>query len=410
MFTFLDLQNEVKRRAIRDQSGTQFDEAVKNVINTSLFRLAREANWRSLRRKDTITTKTSYDTGSGVGSYTNASTTITCATALWNTTGGINPGRRIKLSGDSTYYTIKFIPDDAVIVLDKAYSGSATNAGTYEILGQEEYALPAQCSHRMFMWHEEYGYPLMMNFLTDQEFYASSNQIVTEGIPTCYRMWSENMLLRQPPDTGLLYFSSSSLSDLNIPVTFFGMVSGYPDFETVYTSATDGTTTIATTKQFTTVERIVKGATSVGRITVTSAAGGLTIAVLPVGDSTAGIMYSKVQLWPLPNSAFNINVQYYKDPFRLVNNTDVHELGQEFDEALILLSVAKLKFENSQEEGKSFMDLYIDEVRTLRRNNVDKIDWFPKMKRPFSDVSGNVGNTILNYSQIGSYYGRASRF
>ena len=49
MFTFIDLVNEVKRRATRDQGGTQFDTAIKNVVNTSLFRVAREAPWRQLR-------------------------------------------------------------------------------------------------------------------------------------------------------------------------------------------------------------------------------------------------------------------------------------------------------------------------------------------------------------------------
>jgi hypothetical protein len=35
MMLFLDLINEVKRRATRDQSGTTFVTAVKNIINTS---------------------------------------------------------------------------------------------------------------------------------------------------------------------------------------------------------------------------------------------------------------------------------------------------------------------------------------------------------------------------------------
>ena len=65
LYTFKDLQDEVKRRATRDQSGTTFDVAIKNIINTSLFRIGREALWRSLRRKGIVTTVTSYTTGSG---------------------------------------------------------------------------------------------------------------------------------------------------------------------------------------------------------------------------------------------------------------------------------------------------------------------------------------------------------
>lgn len=409
MLTFLDIQNEVKRRAVRDQSGPQFDEATKNVINSSLFRLSRDANWRVLRRKSTITTKIAYSTGTGTGSFTNNSTTIVCPSATF-LTDGIETKRYIKLSGDGQYHVVNSINSETSITLESVYSGTSTTTGTYSVLGQGEYILPIQCSHRMFMWHRFYGYPLIMGFLTDQEFYGSSAQDVMEAVPTHYRMWSENMVRMQPRASSQLSISSSSASDLNIPITIFGTVSGYPDSETINTSSTDGTTVVTTTKSFSEVERISKGLSSVGRITVTADSGLTTVTVLPVGDTTAGIMYSKLQLWPLPRNVFDLNIEYYKDPYRLVNDNDIHELGQEFDEALILLSVSKIKFENSQEEGKSYFDLYQDEIRSLRRNNVDKIDWFPTLKRPYWGNSRRVGSTILNYDQAGPYYGRSSRF
>jgi hypothetical protein len=124
--------------------------------------------------------------------------------------------------------------------------------------------------------------------------------------------------------------------------------------------------------------------------------------VLPVGDTTAGIQYRKIQLYPLPTSVFNMQVRYYKDPYRLVNDGDVHELGQEFDEAIILLSVTKIKMENSQAEASSAYELFKEELKTLRRTNMDKIDWFPSMKR---DVNSYT-NSSFQYRQAGSLYGR----
>ena len=50
-FTFKDIQDEVAFRATLNQGGTQFTTAIKNAINTSLFRLSREAYWRPLRRR-----------------------------------------------------------------------------------------------------------------------------------------------------------------------------------------------------------------------------------------------------------------------------------------------------------------------------------------------------------------------
>src|SRR3990167_5387865 len=102
MLTFLDLQSEVKRRAIRNQSGTEFDEEIKNIINTSLLRIAREAKWRCLRRKTTFVTKTSYTSGTNfvtVTSNSNAVSLISTACDLW--VDQIEVGRRVKFGADS---------------------------------------------------------------------------------------------------------------------------------------------------------------------------------------------------------------------------------------------------------------------------------------------------------------------
>ena len=64
-FTFSDLKVEVKRRATKNQGGTQFDSGIANTINTSMWRVAREARWRSLRRTATFNTVTTYTTGTG---------------------------------------------------------------------------------------------------------------------------------------------------------------------------------------------------------------------------------------------------------------------------------------------------------------------------------------------------------
>lgn len=146
-----------------------------------------------------------------------------------------------------------------------------------------------------------------------------------------------------------------------------------------------------------------------GRITVTSSRGSYTIAVLPAGDTTANIKYSKVQVHPLPNRDFPINVYYYKDPYRLVNDDDVHELGQNFDESIILLSVAKLKYQDSQAEGDRWYNLYEDEVRNLKKTNIDKIDWLKALKRPNQGRTDPYVTKNLLFRQVGGYYGPSSR-
>lgn len=410
MFTFKDLQDEVKRRATRDQGGTQFDTAVKNNINFALFRLGREAPWRVLRRKNTFNTVTSYTTGSGAVTVTNgsANVTITGATLI---TDGVVIGRKIKLSGSGKYFDIAQITGETTLVLDQNFDGTNSTTNTYEIFPQMEYNLPIQSSHRMFMWHEAFGYPFKMQYITDQDFYQRGVYLQIKYIPTHYRMWGEDMVITQLRQPSIISISSSATADTSIGITVFGNVSGYPDYEVITTNGSNGTTVVNGTKTFQSIERVVKNASTTGRITVTANTATDTVAVLPVGDTTAGILYKKVQLYALPTTVFPMHVQYYKDPYRLVNDNDVHEMGQEFDEAIILMAVGKLRAEQSQQtEADRYFTLYKDEVFNLRKTNTDKIDWFPSLKRPKNTASDMLVTSNLLYRQAGAMFGPASRF
>jgi len=114
-----------------------------------------------------------------------------------------------------------------------------------------------------------------------------------------------------------------------------------------------------------------------------------------------------VSYWePPPDNVHPINIFYYKLPWRLVNDDDVHELGQEFDEAIILLATAKIRYQNNSKEGDRFLSLYQDELRSLRKNNADKLDFLNTLKSPEEGRYGRKFNQLLDYSQLGSQYGR----
>lgn len=404
-YTYKDLQDEVKRRATRDRGGTQFDTAIKNIINTSLFRIAREGLWRSLRRKTTFDTIGTYTTGSGGGTFTKDSKNVTMTGATF-ITDNIQPGRRIKLQGDSTVFVIKTITGETTLTIDQNYGGTTiSGTGTYSILGQEEYNLPIQSSHRVFLWHEGFGNPFLLNYITDQDFYSFGIENTNEATPTHYRMWEENMIDEQVKEASVITVSSSDSSDTSIDITVFGTVSGVPDSEVIATDASNGTTASAGSKSFSSIERIVKSSLTNGRITATANSTNTTVVVLPSGDSTAGVLYRKVQLYPLPDAILPINIYYYKEPYRLVNDGEVHELGQDFDEAIILLSVSKLKFEQNQKEGDQFFSLYKTEMQTLRKTNIDKIDWFPSMRRSSRGRRDHLVHPHLRTSQVGANFG-----
>ena len=407
MYTFLDIQNEIKRRAVRDQSGTTYDTSIKNAINTSLFRISREATWRMMRRTSNFDTVTSYTTGSGGASATTSSTTVLLGGASL-LTDNVRTGRVIKLSGSSQYYDVRTITGSTSLTVDKLWSASTTTNMTYEIYPQEEYNLPIQAGHRMFLWHEDYGYPYQLEYITDGDFFARGLDRWEKGTPERYRMWGEDMVIQQPKNTGTLTVFSNALADSGLTVTVFGQSGGYPAYETISLNAAAGTTATTGSVSFSSVERVVKNATSSGRIGVYADANtSTTVAVLPIGDTTGGILYKKVKLHPLPTRVFPVNVYYYKDPYRLVNDNDIHELGQEFDEAIILLSVAKIKAEDGQGEAVNYYSLYQDEIRNLKKTNVEKFDWYPTLQSPYGSRRSQP-HPHLSYRQIGSNFGRRS--
>lgn len=399
-FTFSDIRSEVKRRATKNQGGTSFDTGINNTINTSMWRIARESRWRSLRRIITFNTVEPYTTGTGaVTLATNSSTvSISGATLI---TDNIRIGRYISLSGSSKKYKISTITGETGLTLNRQYvDGTNTSSATYSILGQEEYILPIQVGHSAFFWHEEYGYPLLLDYVPTQEFFRSGTMNTIEGIPYTYRMWGADSVLEQLISPSVITISSSSSSDTSKEITVFGIVSGYPDYEIINTNSSDGTTSTAGSKTFSSVERITKNSSTTGRITCTANSGNTTVAVMPVGNTTSGPMYTKIQLYPLPDSVFPVNCFYYKLPYQLVNNGDVPELGEEFVEAIILLATAKMNAEQNKKEDADFMSLYDDEIKSLKRTNVDKIDWLPKLKRP--DGSYMNWETGISPSQVGS--------
>lgn len=406
---FSDLQSEVLRRATMNQGGGNFTNAAKIAINAALFRLAREANWRSLRRTGSFNTITSYTTGSGTLSLANNATTVSAPSATLYT-NNVAIGRWVKFGGSGEYYQIRAIASNTSFTIDKVYSGTTSSAGTYEIFPQEVYNLPVQCGHRFFLWHYAYGYPFQLKYMVEQDFYQSNAQRIYKAPPTHYHMWDGDMTIQQPKTASVITIVSSSSSDTSVAVTVFGTVSGYPDTEIITTNSSNGTTSTAGSKSFTSVERIAKVTTSstVGIITATANSGNTTVAVIPAGNATTGIQYKKVMLYPLPTAVYPINVLFYKDPYALVLGGDIHELGEEFDEALILLATAKLKAEQEIEGASNFYQLYKDELIVLRRTNLDKVDWFPSLR------GQTRGNGMLNsrggvsFNQVGPFFGPKS--
>lgn len=503
--TFSDLQSEVERRAILNQSGANYTIAIQNAINFSMWRIARDAKWRTLRRLAQFNTVTTYFNGSTSALTINAMNAINYAnsTVAWPTgagpaacaigsnsftvTGatfisdGVKPGRWIKFDGSVYYYKIISITSETTGTMDQVYSGPTSTTLGYAIMPEEEYTLPIQIGHSAFFWHRKYGMPKLMSYIPAMEFYKAGVLDILTNIPVAYRMWGVEAAINQPYSPSVITLSSSVSTDTNIAITVFGTVNGLPDYEIITTNSSSGTTAVSGAKIFSFVERITKNQATTGLITLTAntqtnayyftvsgitnypavgdtysnngitytikyvyvtgqaialtgtftatgsgaptSSGTLTkvssatgdsaisfsaysiqnviVSQLPIGFTTSGPMYTKVQLYPLPNWIFPIYVNYYKLPYQLVNANDVPELGEEFSEAIILLAVAKIKAEqNLSQDAMNFMNLFNDEIKSLKQTNLDKIDFKAVLKGPGED-SNDQFTGGLRFSQIG---------
>lgn len=501
-FTFQDLQSEVARRAVLNQSGSNYTTAIQNAINLSMWRIARDAKWRTLRRENSFNTITTYFNGVGTNLTINAMNALNYAnnTVAWSTgqgpascsfgsnvftingatliSDGVQVGRWIKFDGSVYYFKIASITSETTGTLNQVYDGPTSTGLGYAILPQETYTLPIQVGHSCFLWHRKYGMPKVMDYVPSFDFYKAGVLDILTNIPVTYRMWGVDAAIQQPIANSTLTYASTSSSDNPITITTFGKVNGFPDYETVTVT---GTTPVTGSKSFTHVERIVKNQVTLGLINVTSnytantysftvsgittppvvgntytnngvtftisyvyvtgvagsmigkitatgsgapnASGTLaratgsgdstisfsvgtqqcvTVGTLPVGITTTGPMYTKIQMYPLPNWIFPIYVNYYKLPYQLVNANDVPELGEDFSEAIILLSVAKLKAEqNLTNDAMNFMQMFEKEIDSLKKTNLDKIDYKAILKRASESGATDSFTGGLRYAQIG---------
>ena len=403
MFTYSELQTEVKRSAVRDKGGTEFDVGIKNAINRAINRISRECRWRPLRKQSNFDTVAEYSEGTGAVSVTLASTSVTVTGATF-ITDGVVIDRRINIGGSSKDYRIEAITGQTTLTLDSAYDGTTSAVQTYAILPQALYNLPIQASHEVILWHEQFGTPYQLNYITTQASLGAGLYEDTTGIPTHYRMWNEDSVITQIRTASVVSVVSSAAADTTQSITVFGEVSGYPDYETI---AVTGTTSASGSKSFTSVERIVaSNSARTGRITVSANSAEDTLAVLPVGNTTREVKYRKARLYQLPNTAFKMFCYYYKIPYMLVNDDDIHELGSDFDSAIIMLATSIIRGETSQKEAPTWLAMYKDELKSLKGFYLDKIDWLPRLgQSPMFGGNvpmGGMAAPNLTYGQIGT--------
>jgi hypothetical protein len=266
--------------------------------------------------------------------------------------------------------------------------------------GQEEYPLDYMFGSVAFVWHRTFGYNYKVTPVPERLFVQMGMDGITEGPVYWYRIYGGKNVLAQPSAASVITVVSSTSDTAKIHIE--GIVSGYPDREEITLS---GTTPVLTTKQFTEVHRISKSEATTGRITLTSNSAAVTVGVLPAGLASQTLRRKFIKFYYIPDTdGDSIYVYGHEKILNMVDDNDVPQLPEEFDEAITLKAC---HIGMAYEEGLATKAEYIDqkydkEIRRLRKLNTKDDDWTPILNS-FGKAPSMRG---LNF---GAYYPRMTR-
>ncbi len=168
--------------------------------------------------------------------------------------------------------------------------------------------------------------PYLVRPKSEDDFDTRVPNPTATGNPDYYMLFEYAGVSTQPTSASVITVASSSTSDTTQSVLVRGVVSGQEDYELVNLN---GTTSVATTKQFTSVRSISKSAATAGRITCTSNSGAVTVLVMGPLEKTTKL--KKVRFYPTPSSSLTATFKHFKEPFIPTQALDDSEIPGRWD-------------------------------------------------------------------------------
>lgn len=414
---FSEKQDRVKRNVFKNQTGTAFDQAIKDYINLSRLHISREARWTMNRVILEPAFRTTGDWTTGTCTFTNASRTISAFSSS-PVTQGVEPGQRITNTtsgGSSKVFTIESVTSTTIVV-SEPYDGTTGTFQTFKVLGKERYTLPCYLSEISFLWHEDFGQSYVLDSIGEREFFFDAYDRDSTDTPTGYYVMDPFGVDRQPNAGSVISVVSSSnassdQSSAGVKIVVEGIVSNLPDQEEI---TLNGTTTATGSKSFTFIRRIWKTKTTTGRVSVTGA-DSEALVTLPANLTYPEPIYNRIGLWPIPDDDdIAVNLWGYLSPKQLVNDNDVSEWSREFD----LLEILYASYlgsigEHQNDQTNAFFNAYVYELAKLKKKNVDRVDSLPTFAKHgvsrYRMRQRSLLHPRLAYSQLGPKYGPAFR-
>ena len=305
------VESEIK---VSGNFSTAEETHLKRLINTVHTEICSEIQLKTLKKETTITTTSNYTTGTLTA--TNDSTTLTGSGTTWT---ALMVGRKIRINGESTYYTITGFTSTTSITIDRAYTGTTASSLTYSIF-RLGYDMP-----RDFVQGRE----SLVRYLDDVNIWE-------------YVIWND------------VAYADPAIQDFGTPYVYTLL----PDYEyrepssstntadsgTSTTSVVDSSLVSSTDDYYNNwiLVNTTRGDTSL----VTDYVGStktLTCSPAITGQTTGDSYYlvdKRIQLcpWPVRNGASSIFIEYFRQPTYLSNNYDIPDIPQEAGGEIILVA------------------------------------------------------------------------
>lgn len=193
------------------------------------------------------------------------------------------------------------------------------------------------------------------------------------GSPFHYSLLGTSNVEGQPSSASVVTVSSASASDTTQRVRIRGLVSSVANYELL---SLNGTSSVAGTLSFSSVTHITKDAVTVGRISATSNAAAVTLALIP--RARFSVEYQKIGLWPVPSGAYTIMVRGLRRPLDLVNSEDIPDLPELFHELVLIGALIRghqflYDFQRSN-ELQALFNLRIEDLKKKQANKFEMIN------------------------------------
>lgn len=198
---------------------------------------------------------------------------------------------------------------------------------------QNYIVMPLDFDSAMNVWHEQYTNEELMEIMSLKDFRSLDKNTSLTGNPERVAFAPSTGILAQPSSASQITVYSSSTTDKTQHISIYGISNGLPYNESVQL---DNTGYALTTATFTRVDKVTKSASTVGRISVESNVGTVTVATMPAGLLSNSLEYTLMYMYPYSSTAISMYMDYFRKQYWLEDDFDVTLLGDDFDEAILL--------------------------------------------------------------------------